>query len=186
MAPKQNIQTKKVRKDPGSVRTSDIHNLVAAMSKLQYQIRTHVPLKGETRNMIRSTENSPIDSPSRAAQFLDSLAALLVSKPQGEVIATALRIDGRARPSKSLLRGNEVPAATIVHIREIWELLQKISKRSHFPNPRPTDESPEHEKIKYDQFQELLKTLGRRCVRFSFSILQKRVIAVLLSSEALT
>jgi hypothetical protein len=141
MMQRQKIQMKKARKEPGRVRASDVQNLVAARSSPKTLTTMQILVERMTRDTTIPSpdpDNSPIDNPRRAMQFLDSLAALLVSKSHGEVIATALRIDGNSKTIEVMVTGNsEVPAATVAHLRWIWETLQKISKQFYTSNPPP-------------------------------------------------
>ncbi|KAK2813013.1 hypothetical protein FQN50_001035 [Emmonsiellopsis sp. PD_5] len=158
----------------GPIEPADIQNLLAAINKLECRDKAQIPadcsIQGEAEPQF-----SPTPQPRRLGRVLDSLAALLVSKPKDEVFAVALRPDIKARTIEFIVSSNgDVPVATSAHINWVWESLRQISIRyqqlypggsKHKGPTRITDAGY------WDQVDKF--TYG--CIKFSFARLQKRV-----------
>src|SRR5436305_2230154 len=108
--------------------------------------------------------------------FVDSLANLCVSKTSHEVIATAVRVDNKAKSIELIVVSNtDVPDSTLAHVQEIWKTLKRISTLCHKDRHlNPEDDTPS-QRINDDQILKFLRKFQQLCLEFSFSKLQKRI-----------
>ncbi|KKZ65330.1 hypothetical protein EMCG_08846 [[Emmonsia] crescens] len=149
---------------------SDIQNLIAAIGKLEKRDRAQLP---SNRSTCNTTDEPPLSSPTRVpwrlTKLLDSLAGLLVSNANHEVIATALRVDTRTHKITIMISSNTtVPPATCEHAIWIWRALREISFRYHQLYASSSKESSPTHEIKD---QELLNMLSN--FRNKFSLFEK-------------
>lgn len=156
---------------------SDIQNLIAAIGKLEKRDRAQLPSNRSTRN---TTDKPPASSPTRVpwrlTKLLDSLAGLLVSNANHEVIATALRVDTRTQKITIMLSSNTtVPPATCEHAIWIWRALREISFRYHQLYAASSKESSPTHDIKDQELLNLLSNFRNKCLRSNFAKIQKRI-----------
>jgi hypothetical protein len=153
---------------------SDVHHLLAAISKIERKEKTQVALQRLTpKDEDFEPRSSPTRQRWRLAKVLDSLANLSASKTNHEVIATALRVDHRARSIELIIASNaNVPDPTVAHLQKIWETLQQISTLCHPLSPLA--ETPP-QMAEGAQISDLCAKLIQHCLEFSFSRLQKRI-----------
>ncbi|KAK2790252.1 hypothetical protein FQN53_000018 [Emmonsiellopsis sp. PD_33] len=156
---------------------ADIQNLIAAIGKLEKRDRAQLPSNRSTRE---TTDQPPLSSPTRVpwrlAKLLDSLAGLLVSNANHEVIATALRVDTTAEKITIMTSSNTtIPPATCEHGKWIWTALKDISFRYHQLYPASSIESSPTHDIKNPELLSLLSKFRIKCLRFNFAKIQKRI-----------
>ncbi|KAK2782177.1 hypothetical protein FQN52_001015 [Onygenales sp. PD_12] len=159
-------------KEPATA--ADIQNLIAAIATLEKRDRAQPQSNSSARD---TTDVPPLSStarvPRRLTKVLDSLAGLLVSNADNEVIATALRVGPISQKITVMISSNTtIPPATCEHASWIWGALREISVRYHKLYPR--ESSPTHE-IEDQEFLDQLSEFRYKCFRFNFAKIQKRV-----------
>lgn len=157
-------------KPPGTISASDIHNLLAAISKYESRERAQIPSDYSTR-----TRGAPELVLSRVTKVLDSLAGLLVSKNH-EVIAIAIRVDPTSKAVEFIIGSNgDIIPNTTAHLESIWKTLKRISSQVHELHSYDPDNDTPTDKITNGEFQSQLFQLSYQCVKHSSSRLQKQV-----------
>ncbi|OJD11812.1 hypothetical protein AJ78_07494, partial [Emergomyces pasteurianus Ep9510] len=171
----EDLRLPKPFEKPGTA--SDIQNLIAAIGKLEKRDRAQLP---SNRYSLDTKEIVPLSSPTRVpgrlTKLLDSLAGLLVSNANHEVIATALRVDATAEKITINISSNTaVTTATCEHAKWIWTALSDISSRYHELYPASSEEPTPTYKIKNKEVRNLVFKFRTRCLQFNFAKIQKRV-----------
>ncbi|KAL2010666.1 hypothetical protein VTN00DRAFT_6473 [Thermoascus crustaceus] len=121
------------RRAPASPSSADdIHDLLAAINKIEKRDRRQVP----------ASRAGPTHHPRRIiTEVLDSLASLCVSQEKHEVIATALRVNTQARSLELMVAANgDIPTVISSHLKEIWNLLRRISSLNNKLDTRGSHE----------------------------------------------
>jgi len=146
---------------------SDVHDLIAAISKIEKKELSHVASNRRTQKDDEYLTRRNW----RLSKVLDSIANLCVSETKHEVIATALRVHDKAKMIELIIASNDtVKPSTEAHLRKMWTLLKEISDQCHGWKVDPQRETPTfnlHNSSSCIQFRQL-------CLDFSFSKLQKR------------
>ena len=156
---------------------SDVHDLLAAIAKIERKEQTHV---ASQRLTPKDDDHQPSSSPTRQnwrlSKVLDSLANLCVSEANHEVIATALRVDYRAGSIELIIASNTgVQDSTVAHLQEIWKTLEQMSTLCHKRHQLgPLEDTPPRT-VEDTQVSNLYVKLVQLCLEFSFSRLQKRI-----------
>ncbi|QSS53424.1 hypothetical protein I7I53_00681 [Histoplasma capsulatum var. duboisii H88] len=165
---REDLRVPKPFEEPATA--SDIQNLIAAIGKLEKRDRAQFDTK-ELEPL-----SSPTRVPGRLTKLLDSLAGLLVSNANHEVIATALCVDATAKKITIKISSNTtVTTATYEHAKWIWTALSDISSRYHELHPASSEEPTPTHKIKNKEVQNLVFNFRIRCLRFNFAKIQKRI-----------
>ncbi|EER41364.1 predicted protein [Histoplasma capsulatum H143] len=172
---REDLRVPKPFEEPATA--SDIQNLIAAIGKLEKRDRAQFP---SNRYSLDTKELEPLSSPTRVpgrlTKLLDSLAGLLVSNANHEVIATALCVDATAKKITIKISSNTtVTTATCKHAKWIWTALSDISSRYHELYPASSEEPTPTHKIKNKEVQNLVFNFRIRCLRFNFAKIQKRI-----------
>jgi len=154
---------------------SDVHDLIAAISKIEKKELSHVAISDHRTQ--KDDEHQPDFSPTREnwrlSKVLDSIANLCVSETKHEVIATALRVHDKAKMIELIIASNDtVKPSTEAHLRRMWTLLKKISDQCH--SGREVNPLQKTEKFRLHNFPSCIQ-FRQLCLEFSFSKLQKRI-----------
>ena len=167
--------TKEVKGSIFTPSQSDVHDLIAAIAKIEKKEQSHIASDRLTpKDMVHQPVYSQTRENWRLSKVLDSIANLCVSETNHEVIATALRVHDKAQTIELIIASNtDIKSSTLNHLQDMWKVLKKISALCHKHHgldsrevtppqlPPNTDESRA-------KFQQL-------CLEFSFGKLQKRV-----------
>jgi len=154
---------------------SDVHELIAAIAKIEKKEQSHV---ASDRLTPQDEDNQPASSPTREnwrlSKVLDSIANLCVSETNHEVIATALRIHNNTQLIELIIASNtNVESSTAIHLVDMWKLLKQISTLCHtFHGLNSQDDTPPQ--LAPDA-NELTAKFKHLCLEFSFGKLQKRI-----------
>ena len=167
--------TREVQGPDFTLGPSDVQELIAAITKIEQREKLLVASERRTpKDEIHQPACSSTRENWRFSKVLDSIANLSVSGTNHEVIATALRVDDKARSIELIIASNyDVKRSTQDHLQQMWKALQEISTLSHTyhkldsQNDSPLQFPPDPNKL-IPEFQKL-------CLDFSFSKLQKRV-----------
>jgi len=167
--------TREVERRDFTPSQSDVHELIAAIAKIEKQELAHVPSDRLTpKDEVHQPAYSPTREDWRLSKVLDSIANLCVSETNHEVIATALRVHNEAKSIELIIASNtNIKPSTVGHLQDMWKLLRKISTLSHkyygldSKKRTPPEGAPNADALSAE-FQQL-------CLEFSFGKLQKRI-----------
>ena len=168
-------RTREARKPSSPPSASDIHELLAAINKIEKRDRSQVHAKEP--QLITEPLNPPTYRPSRLVEVLDSVASLCVSKQRHEVIAVALRNHPSRQSVELIIAGNEdLPEATITHLNKVWGLLKEITALHDELDPRPMGDNNSPTKYPNDpRYTRLRNRLYQSCMDFTFERFKYRV-----------
>jgi hypothetical protein len=168
-------QTREARKPSSPPSARDIHELLAAINKIEKRDHSQVPSKEPQR--ANKPLNSPTYHPSRLVKVLDSVASLCVSKQRHEVIAVALRNHPSRQSVELIIVGNEdLPEATIIHLNKGWGFLKKITALHNELDSRPVGDNNSPTKYPTDpRYIRLHDRFYQICMGFTFERFKYRV-----------
>lgn len=126
-----------------------VEKIVALASATGYQSKTKSKRHEDPELDVNLMPTSEDNAQERTARFLDSLAAILITRPGGPVYAVGAAIKHGVEPSQGYMRlflaGNDdIDSSTKDYMEKVWELLGRLSREysSYLPEDSPL-KSPE-------------------------------------------